>query len=122
MSMVARTLSKACWPLGLLSVKRSVNCDPLSVSSLMILIGEASLSHLAAVARVILKTLAASRSDRPESLISYRIFVWFGLGGEGVSSWTDVYAMCCNRWADLGGKPPINSSSTVLALNRAMLR
>ena len=44
------------------------------------------------------------------------------LGDECVSSWTEVYAMCCNRWDDLGGKPPINSSSTALARNRAMLR
>ena len=47
MPMAAQTLSKACWPLGFLSfvVKRSVNCEPLPVSSLMILIGEASLSR-----------------------------------------------------------------------------
>jgi cold shock CspA family protein len=32
------------------------------------------LSHLAAVARVTLKTLAASRSDSPEFLISWRIY------------------------------------------------
>jgi hypothetical protein len=40
-------LSKACWSLGFrhFVAKRSVNCEPLSVSSLVILIGEASLSR-----------------------------------------------------------------------------
>ena len=47
MPMAVQTVAKACWPLGFLSflVKRAVNCEPLSVSSLMILIGEASLSR-----------------------------------------------------------------------------
>jgi hypothetical protein len=45
--MAAQTLSKACWPLGFLSfvVKWPVNCEPLSVSRLMILIGQTSLSR-----------------------------------------------------------------------------
>ena len=44
MPLAAQTLSEACWPLGFPSfvVKRSVICETLSVSSLMILIGEAS--------------------------------------------------------------------------------
>jgi hypothetical protein len=45
--MAAQATSNACLPLGFLSlvVKRSVNCEPLSVRILLILIGEASLSR-----------------------------------------------------------------------------
>jgi len=47
MPMPVQTLPKAYWPLGFLSVvaKRPVTCEPLSVSSSMILIDEASLSR-----------------------------------------------------------------------------
>ena len=47
MLMPAQTLLKACWRPGFLSfvVKRSVNCEPLPVRSLMILIGEANVSR-----------------------------------------------------------------------------
>lgn len=47
---------------------------------------------------------------------------WYGLGDECVNSWTEVYGMCCNRSDDRGGKPAVNSSSTTLVRNRAILR